>query len=183
MKSISLRREIHLLACLRVSFQLRNFLPEFIEKSFDVFDQSSHTIYVRWYWLLLFFRKFSSIILLWHGFKILFKSRGGGKFFCLALSVNVRQKFFFFFIWKLNIPSFIFLNWTKEFWIWFSRKLTKTSKFPSFFNAFLILLSVWLWSLGSDLSIDNIVQLGSANTKTGSQDAVKKVLELTEKWK
>ena len=33
----------------------------------------------------------------------------------------------------------------------------------------------------SDLSIDNIVPLGSNDTKIGSQDAVKKVLELTEK--
>ena len=35
----------------------------------------------------------------------------------------------------------------------------------------------------SDLSIYNIVWLDSADTRTASQDAVKKVLELTEKWK
>ena len=34
-----------------------------------------------------------------------------------------------------------------------------------------------------DLSIDNTVWLPSADIKIGSQDAVKKVLELTEKWK
>ena len=38
-------------------------------------------------------------------------------------------------------------------------------------------------NLGSDVSIDNILQLGSADTKIDSQDAVKKVLELMEKRK
>ena len=52
-----------------------------------------------------------------------------------------------------------------------------------FFKVFLILPFVWFLNLGSDLSINNIVRLGSADTKVGSQDAVKKVLELTEKWK
>ena len=33
------------------------------------------------------------------------------------------------------------------------------------------------------LSIDNIVRLGSAETKTDTDGAVKKVLELTETWK
>ena len=65
--------------------------------------------------------------LLWYDFKILVKSRRGGIFLCLALSVNVRQEFFFF-IWMLNILSFIFLIWTEQFWIWFSQKLTKKVK-------------------------------------------------------
>ena len=34
-----------------------------------------------------------------------------------------------------------------------------------------------------DLSTDNTVWLPLADIKIGSQDAVKKVLELTEKWK
>ena len=42
---------------------------------------------------------------------------------------------------------------------------------------------VWLSNLGWDLSIDNIVRIGLADTKIDSQDAVKTVLELTEKWK
>ena len=33
------------------------------------------------------------------------------------------------------------------------------------------------------MPIDNIVWLGSTDTKIASQDAVKKVLELTKKWK
>ena len=37
--------------------------------------------------------------------------------------------------------------------------------------------------LDQDLSIDNTVWLSSADIKIGSQDAVKKELELTEKWK
>ena len=44
-------------------------------------------------------------------------------------------------------------------------------------------MTLWLLNLSSDLSIDNIVQLGLTDTKIGSQDAVTKVLELTEKWK
>ena len=57
-------------------------------------------------------------------------------------------------------------------------------KFWLFFKVFLILLSpVRLSNLGSDPSIDNIDRLDLADTKIGSQDAVKKVLELRQKWK
>ena len=76
--------------CLLASYQLKSFLREFTEKCFAVFDQSSRAIYLSW--LLLFFREFSSIIPLWYHYKILVKSRGGGTFLCLALSVNVRQQ-------------------------------------------------------------------------------------------
>ena len=48
----------HLLA----SCQLRNFPHVFTEKCFAVFDQSSCTIYLMWYWPLLFFWEFSSVI-------------------------------------------------------------------------------------------------------------------------
>ena len=98
MKCICLRGEIHLLACLFALCQLRNFLHEFTEKSFAVFDQSSHAIYLTWYWLLLFFQEFSSVthFMVW-----------------------------LFFNWKLNILSFIFFIWTEQFFIWSSRKLTK----------------------------------------------------------
>ena len=48
--------------CLLASCQLRNFLCEFTEKCFAIFDQSSHMIYLTWYWLLLFFWEFSSVI-------------------------------------------------------------------------------------------------------------------------
>ena len=57
------------------------------------------------------------------------------------------------------------------------------SKFSLFFKVCLILPPVWLSSLDSDLSINNIVRLGLADTKISSQDAVMKMLELTEKWK
>ena len=54
------------LACLPprllASCQLRNFPREFTEKCFAVFDQSSCAIYFMWYWPLLFFWEFSSII-------------------------------------------------------------------------------------------------------------------------
>ena len=129
-----------------------------------------------------FSRNFLLWFLTWYYFRILVKPRRGGTFLCLASSVNVLQKHFFF-IWRLNIPPFIFLTCTKQFWIWFCRKLKKTSKFSSLIKVFLILPPVWLSNLRSDLSVGNIVQLGLADTKIGSQDAVMKVLGLTEKWK
>ena len=109
-------------ACLLALCQLRNFLRELTEKCFAVFDQSSHAIYLTWYRSLLFFWEFSSIIpsMVWLQDSSQIKERG-------YIFVNVRQKYFFF-IWKLNIPSFISLMWTEQFWIWFSRKLTKNGK-------------------------------------------------------
>ena len=72
----------------------------------------------------------------------------------------------------------------EQFSIWFCQKLTKNSQiFIVFYKIFLILPLVWLSNLGSDLWIDNIVRLGAADTKIGSQDAVMKVLEFIEKWK
>ena len=64
-----------------------------------------------------------------------------------------------------------------------AENLQKTLKFPPFFKVFFILPPVWLLNLGSDLSINNIVRLGLADTKIDTQDAVKKVLEPMEKWK
>ena len=49
-------------SCFLALCQPRNFLCEFTEKCFAIFDQSSHMIYLTWYWLLLFFWEFSSII-------------------------------------------------------------------------------------------------------------------------
>ena len=88
--------EIHLLACLlasifHVSFHV-NFPHEFTEKCFAVFDQSSYTIYLTWYQLLLLFREFSSIIPFMVRLKILVKSMGEGTILFLALSVNIWQK-------------------------------------------------------------------------------------------
>ena len=50
------------------------------------------------------------------------------------------------------------------------------------FKVFFILHPVWLLNLGLDLWIDNMFPLDVADTKIGSQDAVKTVLELTKKW-
>ena len=55
------------------------------------------------------------------------------------------------------------------------------SKCSLLFKVFFILPPVLSSNLGSDLSINNIVPLGSADRKINSQDAVMKVLELTEK--
>ena len=57
----------------------------------------------------------------------------------------------------------------------------KKPKFPLFYRVLLILPPCMTSNIGSDVSINNIVQLGSADTKIGSQDAVKKVLDLKEK--
>ena len=80
LKSFCLREENqNPLACSPVSLlascQLRNFLGEFTEKCFVVFDQSSCTIYLMWYRLLLFFENLLLSFLLWYDFKILDKTR------------------------------------------------------------------------------------------------------------
>ena len=79
--------------------------------------------------------------------------------------------------------SFIFLIWLEQICTWFSQKLTKNVKILVVFKVILILPPVWLSNLGSDLSVDNIVWLDLADTKIANQDAVNKMLELTEKWK
>ena len=48
--------------CSLASCQLRNFLCEFTEKCFAVFDQSGCAIYLMWYQPLQFFLEFYSII-------------------------------------------------------------------------------------------------------------------------
>ena len=75
--------------------------------------------------------------LLRYDFKILVKSRAGCTFWCLASSVNIPQKCFFF-KWKLNISPFIFLILTEQCWVWFSQKLTKKCRnFHCFLKFFL----------------------------------------------
>ena len=49
--------------CLLALCQLRNFLREFTENCFVVFDESNHVIYLMWYRSLLFFLEFTPIIL------------------------------------------------------------------------------------------------------------------------
>ena len=131
----------------------------------------------------IFCGNFLLSFLLWYHFKILVKSRGGDTFLSLPSSVNVWQKQFFF-SWKLNIPSFIFLIWTEQFWIWFSPKLTKTVEISINFKSFCYFTPcISVESLYIFVYLSNIVRLGSADTKIGSQNAVKEVLELTKKWK
>ena len=95
-------------ACLLASCQLRILLSEFTEKHFAVFDQSSYAI-SHSIGCSYFSRNFLlSFLLLWYEFKILVKSRGGGTFLCLSLSVNVWQKQFFYL--KAKYPVFHFLD-------------------------------------------------------------------------
>ena len=123
------KTNIHLLAPLPTSCQLRNFLQEFTKKVFAIFRQSS----------------------------------------CSIVSCVLAPPIF------LGISSFIFVIRIEQFWIWFSQKLAKNVKISI---VFLILPSVWLSNIGSDLSVGNMVGLGSTDTKDNTQDAVKNLLEL-----
>ena len=135
MKSICLRGKIQLLAHL--------FAPcEFTEKCFAVFNQSNHMIYLTCY-RSLFSRDFLLSFLLWYHFKILVKSRGGGTtFLCLASSVNIWLKYFFFQL-KAKYPVFHFLDLDGTILNLIQPKINKKmSKSPSSFKVFLILASV-----------------------------------------
>ena len=128
MKRICLTGEIHLLADLLASSPRVNeeIFRVRLLKSVSLFLTNQAAKFIsRGISHSYFSGNFLLPFLLWYDFKILVKSRGGDTFLSLALSVNVWQKNFCF-NWKLNIPSFIFLIWTEQFWIWFSRKLTKT---------------------------------------------------------
>ena len=107
MKSISLREEIQLLVCLLASCQVRNFLCEFAEKCFAVFDQSNSTIISHGISRCYFRGNFLLSFLLWHDLKVLVKSRGGGTFLWLALSVNVWPNYFLFHL-RAKYPVFSF---------------------------------------------------------------------------
>ena len=60
--------------------------------------------------LSYFSRNLLLLFLLWYDFKIQVESRGGGTFLCLASSVNVQQKLFFFLKLKAKCPVFLFLD-------------------------------------------------------------------------
>ena len=80
----------------------------FIPAKCFVFDQSSCTIYLTWYWLLLFFQEFSPIIPFMVWLQDSTQIKGGGTFLCLATSVNIWQKYFFWL--KTKYPTFHFLD-------------------------------------------------------------------------
>ena len=107
-----------MLAGLVASYQIRNLPRKFTENCFAIFDQPSSTIYITWYRLLLFFRKFSSVIsyMIWLQDSSQIKRRG-----CICMS---------------SIPYFIFLIRAEQFWIWFSWKLTKNVKISIVFEFF-----------------------------------------------
>ena len=99
--------------CLLASCQLRHFPREFTENCFDVSDQSSLAIYLMWYWSLLFFRDFSFVMsfMVWlQHFSQIKGAEGGSTFLCVAWSVNVQQKFFFFFHLKAKYSIIHFVD-------------------------------------------------------------------------
>ena len=106
---------MHLLACLLpcqlALCQLRNFLCEFNEKYFAIFDQSrcaiciSHDIACSY-----FLENLLVSFFLWYDFKVLVKLKGGGTFLCLAFLclLNIQQSWFFKV--KAKYPVFHFLD-------------------------------------------------------------------------
>ena len=122
------KTRIHLLlARLLASCQLRNFLREFTEICFAVFDQSNCAIYLTWYGPLLFFLEFTNIIPFMVWFQNSSQIEENGYIFMSSI-VCYRSAEVIFFNCKLNILSFIFLIWPVQFWIWFSEKLSKNVK-------------------------------------------------------
>ena len=135
MKSVFRREEIHMLACLLTSSPHVNeeiFCMSLV-KSVLPFLTNQAALFIsrgisRSYFsgnFPLSYHSFNGIT-----FKILVKSRGGGTFLSLALSLNVWQKQFFS---VESWISFIFLIWSVQFWIWFWWKLTKIVKFSIVF--------------------------------------------------
>ena len=104
--------EIHLLACLLVSCQLRNFPHEFTEKCFAVFDQSSCVIYLTWYWLLLFFQEFSSIIPFMVWLQDSSQMKGRGYIFMSSIVCCLAELIFFHLKAKYPVVHFLDLNRT-----------------------------------------------------------------------
>ena len=96
-------------ACLITSCQLRNFLREFSEKCFAVLSYQAARFISRGIGRSYFSRNFLLWFLTWYYFRILVKPRRGGTFLCLASSVNVLQKFFFFHL-KAKYSGFHFLD-------------------------------------------------------------------------
>ena len=62
-KYLKEKTRIHLLVHLLVSCKVRNFLCEFTENCFAIFDQSSHTIFLTWYPEIYFYHSFYGMIL------------------------------------------------------------------------------------------------------------------------
>ena len=98
--------------CRLASCQLRNFLREFTEKCLLFLTNQAagfiscgigHSNF-SWNFILSF--------LLWYDFKILVKSRRGGTFLSVALSVNVCQKYFFQLKAKYLVFNFLGLDVT-----------------------------------------------------------------------
>ena len=130
MKLICLREEIHLLVCFFASspcVSYKIFCVGLLKTVLPFLTNQAPRFISRGISCSCFSGNFLLSFLLWYDFMILVKSMRGGTFLSLASSVNVWQNKFFF-NWKLNTSSFIFLIWTEQFWIWFRWKLTKTVK-------------------------------------------------------
>ena len=168
MKNICLRRKIHLLHYLlayspcvssEIFFAslLKSVLPFLINQVVQFISRVISHSY--------FSANFLPSFLLWYDFRILVK----GRWYILKSSIACKRLAeVFFFNWEVNIPSFFFVIWTQHFWIWFSRKLTKTVEISTVFLIFYYFPPAWLSSLVLDLSINNILRLGSDHTKIGS---------------
>ena len=165
-------------ACLLASCHLRNFLREFTEKCFAVFDQSSCAIYLMWYRPLLFFWGFSSIILFMAWLQDSSQIKGMGYIFMSSIVCWCSAEVIFFQL-KAEYLVFHFLDLDGTILNLIKPKIKKCWNFHRFIK-FSLFYPLYCLNLDSDLSVNNIVWLGLADTNIGSQDPVKKVIELTE---
>ena len=96
MKSICMWGEIQLLGRLLALCQLRDFSHKFTEKCLPFLTNQAARFISRGIGRSYFSENFLLPFLSWYDFTILVKSRGGGTFLSLALSVDVWQKLLFF---------------------------------------------------------------------------------------
>ena len=83
-----------------------------------------------------------------YGMTLRFESnQGEGYIFESSIICKRMAEVIFFFNWKLNIPSFIFLIWTEQFWIWFSQKLTKNRRNFHRFLKFLLFYPLYVFRI------------------------------------
>ena len=126
-------------------------------------------ILLGWNSLLLFFQEFAYIIPFKAWFDILTNSRKSSTFSSIKLPVIIKQAYLLF--WDLNVQ--LSLCWSR--WDNFESdpKICKEDQnvHSLMFSVFLLKTSTWLWNLCPEVDM-NIY----------SQHAVKKVLDLDERW-
>ena len=125
---------------------LRNCLCEFTEKCFAVFDQSSCAIYLMWYQPLLFFWRFSSIILFMVWLQDSSQIKGRGYIFMSSIVCWCSAEVIFFQL-KAEYLVFHFLDLDGTILNLFKLKINKKCQnFHRFikFSLFYPLYDIWI---------------------------------------